>query len=188
MIKRAVEEFNNMKQLSIQPNIRTYNTLLRGCLRCGHLEEAKEIFKQVCDKGEADITSYEYFIKSLCQNLLVKEAWKLAKEIRISHGFEHAPLYSAISTAAALSGKFKLAKKTLKLAMQTLHSGVTNTQGMKNRGSVELFAKIRNEEVQRECSRVEAHLNKSKIPLLLVKRDIRNILNVIFFINQPRMK
>jgi pentatricopeptide repeat protein len=160
MIKRAVEEFNNMKKLNIRPNIRTYNTLLRGCLRCGHLEEAREIFKEVCDNNEADITSYEYFIKSLCQNLFVKEAWKLAKDLRNTKGFEHAPLYSAIGTAAALSGKFKLAKRTLKLAVQTLNSGITNTQGMKNRGSVELFAKIRNEEVQRECSRVEAYLKK----------------------------
>ena len=89
MISQAMEQFKNMKSLNVKPNIRTYNTILRGCLRCGNLEEAREIFNEVCANGEADITSYEYFIKSLCQNILVKESFKIAKYIIENKGLEH---------------------------------------------------------------------------------------------------
>jgi len=41
---KLIEE---MKSLGVKPNIRTYNTFLRGCLRTGDIKNAKIIFSEM---------------------------------------------------------------------------------------------------------------------------------------------
>jgi pentatricopeptide repeat protein len=78
-------------------NIRTYNTLLRGCLRCGEVDLAQRLFQQLTAADSAkpaaaatasaaagagavqpDVSSYEYVIKVLALHNRLSAAWAVA--------------------------------------------------------------------------------------------------------------
>jgi pentatricopeptide repeat protein len=42
-IDEGISKLEDIKKYKIKANIRTYNTILRGCLRCGDLENAKKM-------------------------------------------------------------------------------------------------------------------------------------------------
>jgi len=44
MMDEALAYLTKMKKDKIKPNLRTFNTILRGCLRNGLSEMAKDIF------------------------------------------------------------------------------------------------------------------------------------------------
>lgn len=163
LIEKAIEILNLMKQEGAQPNIRTYNTILRGCMRCGKLSKSRQLISEMKNNGiEPDITSYEYFIKCLCFYLKVKEAWRLAVQLK-NKGIYQASIFSAIATSAALANKFRLAEKAKKYALESLHLNVVNTQGFKKNSSfsVDLFIGMKNEEIEKECTRVEEYISNS---------------------------
>ncbi len=78
-------------------NIRTFNTLLRGCLRCGEVDLAVKIFELLRNGGrtgttsagsgngsgsvQPDVSSYEYMIKVLCCHNRLREAWTISEEM-----------------------------------------------------------------------------------------------------------
>jgi len=168
LILEAMKTLNQMKNEEILPNIRTFNTILRGCWRNGKIAEAREIMDFMKDLGiKPDITSNEYFIRTLCEFGKVNEAWGLLESLRKEEVFQGG-LYAAIATAAALKGKFKLARKSLDLCRKCLRMKVVNTKAFKEKPnnknkkkSVEMFLEIKNEEIESECIRVEEYLNIS---------------------------
>lgn len=126
-----------------------------------------------------DVSAYEYLIKTYCQFLQVDEAWGLIEEMftRLALIFSDIsetytclfrklepspPSYSAIATSAALKGDQGTAIKAIQKAKETINAAIEKAASLqgKVKNSVPLFLKMRNEEVERECSRVEAYLNK----------------------------
>ena len=81
---------------------------------------AQNIFNEITEsKLEPDVSSYEYLIKTLCQNFKIEEAWEYAiklKDLKINQP----STFSAIATAASLSDNIKLAKKAKKMALEAL--------------------------------------------------------------------
>ena len=102
----------------IAPNIRTVNTMLRGCLYVGDLKGAKKLSKYIQTHGlAADRATRDTMVRAACTSFRAK---KLKKALA-----EHAPNGpSTLSVAAqvdlcvayALCGKHKRAAKVLELA------------------------------------------------------------------------
>lgn len=63
----------------VLPNIRTCNTLLRGCLWVGAVERAEDVMVRMREEWNVrpDESSWEYLVALLCQGLKVKQATKL---------------------------------------------------------------------------------------------------------------
>jgi pentatricopeptide repeat protein len=166
-IDEGISKLEDIKKYKIKANIRTYNTILRGCLRCGDLENAKKIFERMkSEKINPDVSAYEYLIKTYCQFLQVDEAWSLIEEMEKRKLEPSPPSYSAIATSAALKGDQGTAIKAIQKAKETINAAIEKANSLqgKVKNSVPLFLKMRNEEVERECGRVEAYLNKVIIP------------------------
>lgn len=109
-----------------------------------------------------DETSYGYLIKTLCQELKVDDAWKVAEEMK-KQNLSYSPAFSAIATSCALIGDVEGAKKAIQEAKEAIQNDLKNLNAKmdeKMRASVPLFLKLRNEEVERECQRVEEYLAK----------------------------
>ena len=112
------------------PNVRTLNTLLRGCLWsaasvdangvvCGGVVTSEKVWKLYQEKHESsdkesqnfDVSSYEYSITLLCQALRTKEAENRINEMltffKIGGGFEGAPqsVTEALSIAYLTLGR-----------------------------------------------------------------------------------
>lgn len=161
LIEKAIELIDIMEKDAIQPNLRTFNTLLRGCLRCGS-DQTPDIFLKMQTKLiEPDVSSYEYYIRYLCQRLEVKKIAELAKELEKKDIF-HAPIYSSIAIASALGGKRKTAIKMQRKAVELMSEKRINTKGYENKESVGLFLNLINEEVANECNRVNEYLESKK--------------------------
>lgn len=161
MIEKAIELLDIMEQDNIQPNIRTFNTLLRGCLRCGSYQTPDIFLKMKKKLIEPDVSSYEYYIRYLCQRLEVKKTVELAKELESKNIF-HAPIYSSIAIASALKGKRKTAVKMQKKALDLMKEKRINTKGYENKESVGLFLNLINEEIENDCGRIKNYLETKK--------------------------
>lgn len=102
-MQRAIEVFRDMcdeKELWDRPNVRTLNTLLRGCLwtaavkdaETGQIaggvvssEEAWKLFKEKVGDDVLDSSSYETSITLLCQALRTREADERISEFQAKH-------------------------------------------------------------------------------------------------------
>src|SRR5690606_7317985 len=94
--------------------------------------------------------------------LKVDDAWKVAEEMK-KQNLSYSPAFSAIATSCALIGDVEGAKKAIQEAKEAIQNDLKNLNAKmdeKMRASVPLFLKLRNEEVERECQRVEEYLAK----------------------------
>lgn len=68
----------------VLPNVRTVNTLLRGCLLVGAVSEAKSLLDRMREEwnAEPDASTYEYVISLLSQDLRLGEAANIVDELR----------------------------------------------------------------------------------------------------------
>lgn len=158
----ATAVYKDMKQYKVRPNIRTFNTILRGCLRSGDMTTAKFMFTEMkSNRVHPDATAYGYMIKALCQELQTEEAWKLAEEME-NGKCTYSPAYSALATSCALIGDISGAQKALLAVNRAVkqESKEYQWQQQNPHASVPLFLKLRNEEVDRECKRAREYLNK----------------------------
>jgi pentatricopeptide repeat protein len=102
---QAIELFRSMTRGTRQPpNVRTLNTLLRGCLWTGAstsngssdvqeiaggvvtAEEAWKLYVDTVGPSSLDISSYEYYITLLCLALRTKDAQARIQEFQNCHG------------------------------------------------------------------------------------------------------
>ena len=106
---------------SWQPNLRAINTFLRGCVRSGDVSLAEQAFSRYFKQGggssalAADITSYAYTCKLLCQSMQVGGAAKMveAAEALLASGPDHgendllslAGMHADVATALSLLNK-----------------------------------------------------------------------------------
>jgi pentatricopeptide repeat protein len=68
----------------VLPNVRTVNTLLRGCLLVGGVSEARSLLERMHREwaAEPDASTYEYVISLLAQDLRLEEATNIVDELR----------------------------------------------------------------------------------------------------------
>lgn len=109
-IQKAVAIFESMcgktTNQSLKPNVRTLNTLLRGCLWaaatldgqdkiCGGVVSSEAAWKLYLERGrkptkdeppQLDVSSYEYSISLLCQALRANDAEKRIEELKQAYG------------------------------------------------------------------------------------------------------
>lgn len=131
------------------PNTRTLNTLLRGCIRCGEVSIAHEVFAAV-SKVEAshgidlvDETSLEYCIALYCQSLNIDAAEKLHEYFMQSYGVpsttaeesqevqphtqsQLSAIYVSLSRAHALAGNYATSENYESLARTTIKKAKSN--------------------------------------------------------------
>ncbi|KAL0484647.1 tRNA methyltransferase [Acrasis kona] len=165
-IREACNTLKIMKEWNVYPNIRTFNTILRGCLRVGLYKEAQKMFAELKKlKITPDETTYGYLSKALCEAFELKEASKLMQEMH-SKKMDHSPAWSALSTSYSLLGDFDKCSEAIKTARLVMSddlkkNGVTGA-GKANLKSVPMFLKLRNEEVDLEIKRAEKFIQQVK--------------------------
>ena len=91
----------------LQPNLRTFNTLLRGCMRNANGVAAVALWARALEaKIKMDSSSLEYYIKALSWDQQVDTAWSVANEM--SALIAVPPLaWTALALATAMGGDEK---------------------------------------------------------------------------------
>ena len=158
----GVDIYNEMIRKKWRPNIRTFNTILRGILRNGSIETSNFIYDQMKSmKIEFDLTTYEYLIKIYCQEGDIERAMEIMNEMNEKQ-IKSGPAYVALAIAQALAGKFEDAKQSVSLA-EKITKETTNSEQFihtgKEKTSVPLFLKLRNDEVLKDCATITKFLN-----------------------------
>lgn len=119
---KAIKLFKEMVQRNAatnKPNIRTVNTILRGCVQAGAVQEAEDIFTSLPTLALApDVSAWEYLITLQCQNLSIDKVMPSLGRIKADPMMQSGLLriYLNLSRAAALLGECKTARKFLKQA------------------------------------------------------------------------
>ena len=105
LLKAAIALLDELCARKLEPNIRTYNTLLRGCMRNACAEQASALWLRLQEKLAPDSSSFEYYIKTLCSEQQVDAAWALARAQPRST--ITAPAWASLALASALAGDIK---------------------------------------------------------------------------------
>lgn len=89
----ALSIFNELESAKVIPNLRTFNTLFRGCARCGDLKKTDTMYSfsshfdfdrlESMKKYniEADSSTFESIIKAVCQASDIERGWKIVQEM-----------------------------------------------------------------------------------------------------------
>jgi pentatricopeptide repeat protein len=181
----AIKVLEDMNIHRVPPNIRTMNTLLRGAVMTGEVLIAEQLLTQmkVDYQINADISSFGYTTSLFCQSLLVDKVLpmigRLKGEANMSSGMAH--MYTSLSHACALLGSWKLLRKSLKSATESLQSegsepSVEEEQGRTILGgkrawkdtidesrqeSLELYREHKKGEIQQELDIISAFCEKN---------------------------
>ena len=139
----------------VWPNVRTVNTMLRGCLLVGGVAEAKALFGRMRAEWnvEPDASTYEYVTALLSQDLRLDEAQEIVDELRRAAasvkgggggetggaGHEVAAaaspsVYVSIARGAALLADWKAFEKACKRAGKALKDGMQEPGGVDEEG------------------------------------------------------
>eukprot|EP00941_MAST-03F_sp_MAST-3F-sp1_P005598 g5598.t1 len=110
-----------MQKAGVQPNLRTANTFLRGCLSTGSVDVGINCYRKMEQvwKVTPDASSHEYAVGLLCQGLRVDEAIKLANassQVAQCDKSSIVSMWLHIARAAALCGRLKEAESSLEKA------------------------------------------------------------------------
>ena len=131
----------------ISPNIRTVNTFLRGCLFSGNVEDS-EVLLGHCQRTfglSPDVSSWEYVVTLLCQNLCIDKVTPIIGRLKgdreMSSGM--ANMYICLARSQALLGNRKQCLKAL-------------------RGATDLLERSEIETIQRELQSNEYHDSNNK--------------------------
>ncbi len=184
-MEKAMEIFEAMKKNpKAKPNLRTFNTLLRSCLRSGNLTIADTIVEQfkACNV-KPDVYSFQYLIKMFAQSLDLEKMNKYTKMMEEA-SFQNSIAYASCAHAYALKAKIKSAQKCIAKARSALEKeeeAQTQQQNNYNKkrnakqkdgeeqqdgeeaqhsSSISLFLRLRREEVAKECEAVEKYIEK----------------------------
>ncbi|KYQ99785.1 hypothetical protein DLAC_03731 [Tieghemostelium lacteum] len=169
----ARDLISQMKQTSFGPNIRTYNSLLRGCVRSGDLEIADKLFREDLlpedSKVKFDASTIEYIIKIYAQHLKITEIWELLGLVYESTEDLSPLCFSRLSLASVIKGDIKSSIKALEIvddilskAPKSMDSSHKNKGKLseKNKTSSALFDRINRQEINEECQRVRDYLQQ----------------------------
>jgi pentatricopeptide repeat protein len=139
---KALELFSIMLTMNppVQPNIRTINTFLRGCIITGNVMLAEEYFNKAKKEYhlQLDCSSYEYMIKLYCQALDIDKVSPMIGRLKENHTIISSLhfIYYDISRAYALLGDWKLLQRYLKLIDENITNDTSAVQEYDNQGIV----------------------------------------------------
>lgn len=130
-IEEAKRLFDEMIDIStrkkrcehIRPNIRTINTLLRGCVVSGSVLRGESFFSQLKSMDlVADISSSEMILSLFCQALNLDKALPMIGRLSLNSSTSSGlmSIYINVARAACIVGDWKLAKKSLKSAQEAI--------------------------------------------------------------------
>ena len=130
-LKSGLDLLNNMStkfQPKVVPNIRTLNTLLRGCIFTGDAEAATELFLKIKSfEIELDSSFYEMYISILCQSLNLEVVFPMIGRIKDIYPASISLLHYHLGQALFLKGDFKKMNKVLSKASENIKN-INNLQ------------------------------------------------------------
>eukprot|EP01129_Flabellula_baltica_P016673 TRINITY_DN9015_c0_g1_i1.p1 TRINITY_DN9015_c0_g1~~TRINITY_DN9015_c0_g1_i1.p1 ORF type:complete len:488 (-),score=113.16 TRINITY_DN9015_c0_g1_i1:12-1475(-) len=115
-LKTAMAKLEEMKESGFTPNLRTYNTLLRGCMKTGDYKTSKILMKEIKESGEEpNIATYVILTKIQASHFKTSKALKTYKKLaKIAERID-VSVYYWLVTMLTLQGEREEAKKFLKL-------------------------------------------------------------------------
>lgn len=126
---QAMQLFKEMLERNAkdnQPNIRTVNTLLRGCVQMGAVREAEEIFAILLKdlKLVPDVSAWEYLLILQCQNLDLDKVLPAIGRIKDDASMKTGLLriHLCLTRCCAFLGESKSARRFLATTQQLLSS------------------------------------------------------------------
>lgn len=126
--KGILEQMLSSNMVEKKPNIRTYNTFLRGCIRVGDINSALHYFTLIKRKESEvapDKTTYQYIIQLLCQGLRYEEAKSVLSNYTLCNDEEDVTdsvaTYISLARCGILLCQFVEAGKWLDIAKTFLH-------------------------------------------------------------------
>eukprot|EP01133_Synstelium_polycarpum_P000201 gene201-243_t len=162
-----------MREAKVPPNVRSYNSILRGCLRSGDVEIAIRLYNEMSQVPELhDSTTIEYLIKIYSQHLRIADCWTLLGDKFESMQNEISPIvFSRLALASLLAGDLKSSIRALTIIddlMAKAPQSIANSTSHKNKGklsdknkvSANLFERINRREIDEESERVRGHLEQ----------------------------
>lgn len=133
LVNKALDMLNDMTERKpiVSPNLRTINTLLRGCVQTGDVSIAEALVARAQKdlKIQLDVSSWEYLTSLLSQSL------KLEKALPVVGRLKHDPtcasglagMYVNIARAAAVLGDWKVCKKSITTALAAIDKAADST-------------------------------------------------------------
>ena len=110
-VSDARELLARMEEAGEEPNSRTYNAILRGCVRSGGDKAAQEILSEMVEKkAGVDESTYDAMIKIYAQAGRVDDAMGLVGEARGAGLHVRPAALSLLAASAALSGDVDAAR------------------------------------------------------------------------------
>lgn len=115
-VNEAAEWVHRMRESGVEPNLRTYQIILRSAVHWGYLDYAKKWWTELCNQFSPSEPCLEYWIKVLCQAGLANEAWEQLDLAEAKFGLKAtATALSDVATASAIAGLFSQARRALLL-------------------------------------------------------------------------
>ena len=128
-VTAALAILDIMKSLRpvVIPNIRTINTLLRGCVQTGEVEQAEQLVSKMQKEYhvQPDISTWEYLINLLCQSLRLEKVLPIVGRLKSDTTLlgELGYVYVNVARASLLLGEWKGCRKAIKNAMDSINLG-----------------------------------------------------------------
>ena len=126
----------------VTPNVRTFSTLLRNCVRHADGVNADRCFDAMRSAGvEPDVASFEYLVKTKCAAFDAEEAWNTHQEMERLYLEATPQLLAALATVSSITGDVEKAREACvaaKAAIEANGAGVVLSSEGGNEG---LFGK-----------------------------------------------
>ncbi|EFA82229.1 hypothetical protein PPL_04652 [Heterostelium album PN500] len=165
---------DQMKQQNIALNARSYNSILRACIRSGDIAIANRLYTDMLKSNMEDSSTIEYLVKIYAEHLMIPEIWKLLGDKYEQFENEISPVvFSRLALAALLAGDLKSTVKALGIiddilskaprAIATASQSHHKSQGKRsehNKVSASLFERINRHEINEESERVRSCLQQ----------------------------
>jgi len=175
-IDRARSVIREMIDCGVEPNQRTYATLLRNCVRYGDVKNASKCLEMMRERDAApDATVCEYYIKTLCGELMVQQALDFIRDAQRDGIEVTAQSYVALAVASSLimpgadvaANACRDARAALDVDAEnpSTKASATTRYGDDDvedpdapSKSVQLFLQLRAQDASREIEEVEAYM------------------------------
>ncbi|KAF0716270.1 Aste57867_2930 [Aphanomyces stellatus] len=178
----AMSYVKQMEAAKVPLNVRTVNTLLRGCILTGDVAVAESVFQAATTRWQVtpDVSTWEYVVALLCRNLQLKKALSVFGRGLLACGDAvggNAAILLHVARAAALLGDTATATKYLAMtaaALETVQPLAANeddsNEGGKRgwgadsesrRESLAVFLANKKAELRREMGLIERYLGDS---------------------------
>ena len=122
---------DRMIKSNVIPNIRTCNTLLRGCLWVGASGVAQEILLEMTRtwKIKPDESSWEYIVTLLCQSLKLQKALKIVRNVTKTaiSSSSSMSMWCNVAQCAALLGDVSVAREAMSVVQRVLSEHETSS-------------------------------------------------------------